>query len=77
MVYRLEVEEYKRLPRSEFLNQRARKIINRYIKDGAQCYITITPDARAQVIERSTTAGPTTFQPAQAEVCNPYGHIWL
>jgi hypothetical protein len=63
------VEEYKRLPRSEFLQTRSRKIVNRYIKENATAPISISDKARREVLERlEKQAGPNTFQPAQAEV---------
>jgi len=65
---RLEVEEYKRLPRSEFLRNRSRKIINKFIKEGAQLTITISAEARRQVYERAENPGPTMFSLPQQEV---------
>lgn len=68
--FSMEVEEYKRLPRSEFLKSRSRKIINKFIKENANSPITISPEARQQAIERSLDPSPQTFQLAQQEVCS-------
>ena len=69
----LDVEEYKRVPRSEFLQRFSRKIINRYIKEGATNPILatiISTEARAQIIEKVEQGdpGPSLFQTAQSEV---------
>jgi hypothetical protein len=67
-VSRIETEEYKRLPRSQYMENRCRKIWNRFLRTGAPMAITVTDEARRQAKERMEDPGPLTFQMAETEV---------
>eukprot|EP00753_Platysulcus_tardus_P009247 PLAT1885.1.p1 GENE.PLAT1885.1~~PLAT1885.1.p1 ORF type:complete len:890 (+),score=197.41 PLAT1885.1:49-2718(+) len=68
ILFWLEVEEFKMLPKSEFMKVQARKIYDKYVRPGALLEVNLGGDVRRELIARLEAPSPTLFKRAQAAI---------
>ncbi|OQR97407.1 hypothetical protein THRCLA_06978, partial [Thraustotheca clavata] len=68
LLFYMQVEEYKRLPKSDFLSRQSKKIYNRFLHSTAKESVNVSDEAMKEVDEMMQTPSPQTFHMAQEEV---------
>jgi len=68
LLFWLDVEEFKRIPRSNFLQNRFRKIVHKYLNEGCSMPIPVSHYTCQTILQREDNPNPTIFRWAQEEV---------
>ncbi|OQR96937.1 Voltage-gated Ion Channel (VIC) Superfamily [Achlya hypogyna] len=68
LLFYMQVEEYKRLPKSDFLVRQSKKIYHRFLNCTAKEFVSVSEEAMNEVHEMLQAPSPQTFHLAQEEV---------
>ncbi|EQC31371.1 hypothetical protein SDRG_10973 [Saprolegnia diclina VS20] len=68
LLFYMQVEEYKRLPKSDFLARQSKKIYHRFLNSTAKEFVSVSDETMASIHEMLPNPSPQTFHLAQEEV---------